>query len=131
MLSLYLQESVRVPEEPKFSSETGEEVLGGEAAGETCLVEEHAESISSLTLPVSRLYTPAAEDKSSSDGTEFSKKNTLTQKCTCDYRAGCELTEQAALVLGKVASLVIKFHNNFYRHGLEWVGKKSCKYHEN
>lgn len=64
--------------ELKFSSEMGEESLGGEAAGETCLVEEHAETKSNLTLPFNRIYTAAAEDKSSSDGTEFSKKNLHT-----------------------------------------------------
>lgn len=72
--SMYFQDSVRVSEEDKelkFSSVMGEESLGGEAAGETCLVEEHAET-----------YTAAAEDKSSSDGTEFSKNlNTYTNEC--------------------------------------------------
>lgn len=63
----------------KFSSVMEEEVLGGEAAGEMCSVEERAETSSNLTLPVSRSYVAAAEDKSSSEGTEFSKKNTLTQ----------------------------------------------------
>lgn len=92
MHCLYIQESVRVSDEEKelkFTSVTGEEVLGEEAAGETCSVEEHAETNSSLTLPVSRLYTSTGEDKGSSDGTEFSKKNKLTQKYTCDCRAGC------------------------------------------
>ncbi|TSU62976.1 Phospholipase D2 [Bagarius yarrelli] len=44
--------------------------LGGEAAGETCFIEEHAETNSKLTLPVNRIYI-AAEDQSNSEGTEF------------------------------------------------------------
>lgn len=64
--------------ELEFNSVTEEDVLGGEAAGETYLVEELAETSSNLTLPVNRIYTAAAEDKISSEGTDFSKKNTHT-----------------------------------------------------
>lgn len=68
-----------VDKELKFSAGPEEEVLCGEAAEETCLVEELEESSSSLAPPTSKIYVAGAEDKSSSEGTEFSKKNTHTQ----------------------------------------------------
>lgn len=79
MHSLSNQEAVGVSEEDKqlkFRSGMEEEELGAEAAGDTCLVEELAETNSNLTLPVSRVYITAAEEKGYSEGTEFSKKNT-------------------------------------------------------
>lgn len=82
LLIQYVQESVGVSEEDKelkIRSMMEEDVLGGEAARETCLMEEHAETNSNLTLSVSRIYIAAAEDNSSSEGTEFSKKGTFTQ----------------------------------------------------
>ncbi|XP_058247299.1 phospholipase D1 [Hemibagrus wyckioides] len=72
------REAVGVSEEDKqlkFRSGMEEEELGAEAAGETCLVEELAETNSNLTLPVSRVYITAAEEKSYSEGTEFKHCN--------------------------------------------------------
>ncbi|KAK3568233.1 hypothetical protein QTP86_002014 [Hemibagrus guttatus] len=68
------REAVGVSEEDKqlkFRSGMEEEELGAEAARGTCLVEELAETNSNLTLPVSHIYITAAEEKSSSEGTEF------------------------------------------------------------
>ncbi|KAK3543368.1 hypothetical protein QTP70_018377, partial [Hemibagrus guttatus] len=72
------REAVGVSEEDKqlkFRSGMEEEELGAEAARGTCLVEELAETNSNLTLPVSHIYITAAEEKSSSEGTEFKHCN--------------------------------------------------------
>ncbi|XP_047670898.1 phospholipase D1 isoform X2 [Tachysurus fulvidraco] len=72
------REAVGVSEEDKqlkFRSVMEEEELGGEAAGETCLVEELGETNSNLTLPVNRINTTAAEDKGRTEGTGFKHCN--------------------------------------------------------
>ncbi|GAA6099860.1 phospholipase D1 isoform X1 [Tachysurus ichikawai] len=72
------REAVGVSEEDKqlkFRSVMEEEELGGEAAGETCLVEELEETNSNLTLPVNRICITATEDKGRTEGTGFKHCN--------------------------------------------------------
>lgn len=78
----YVQEAVGAAKEDKelkFRSLMEVDELGEKATAETCLVGEISETNSNLTPPVNRISIAApTEDKSSSDGTELSKNNTIT-----------------------------------------------------
>ncbi|KAI5106951.1 phospholipase D1 isoform X1, partial [Silurus meridionalis] len=81
------RESVTVSEEDqelKFSSLIEEEVLGGATAGETCSMEELADTNTNLALPVNRIYSAAREEKSSSESTESNTSSLRSHKSSTE-----------------------------------------------